>query len=80
MSNFDQKVFENELHDPNLYEQIELTNCSNNAYNIFHKKFLALLNKHAPFRFLTKKEMNIRKKPWLTKGILTGLPHVPENP
>ena len=41
INNFDQKVFENELHDPNLYEQIELTNCSNKAYNIFHKKILA---------------------------------------
>ena len=43
------------------------------AYDIFHKQFIQTLNKHAPIRYLSKKEMKVRQKPWLTKGILTSI-------
>ena len=43
------------------------------AYDIFHKQFIQTLNKHAPIRYLSKKEMKLRQKQWLTKGILTSL-------
>ena len=72
MKNFDQKVFTKELHDLQLCEQIKSSENSNTAYNIFHKHFLALLNIHAPFKSLSKREINIKQKPWLTTGILTS--------
>ena len=64
MNNFDQKAFTKELHDLQLYEQIKSSDNSNTAYNIFHKHFLALLNIHAPFKCLSKREINIKQKPW----------------
>ena len=73
MKNFDQKAFTKELHDLNISEQIVLAENSNNAYNIFHKYFLTLINKHAPIKTLSKRELNIKQKPWLTKGILTSI-------
>ena len=31
------------------------------------------LNKYAPMKYLNKKEIKIRQKPWLTKGILASI-------
>ena len=70
---FDQDEFTRELYHLNLCEHIELAENANTAYNIFHKRFLSLLNKHAPYKSLTKREINISQKPWLTKGILTSI-------
>ena len=38
-------------------------------YDIFHKHLNTTIDKHAPLRYLTKNEMAIKAKPWLTKGI-----------
>ena len=40
------------------------------AFKFFHKKFQAIVNKHAPFQMLTRKEFELECKPWITKGIL----------
>ena len=37
------------------------------------KKSLEALNKHAPIKYLNKKEVKTRQKPWLTPGILTSI-------
>ena len=42
------------------------------AYNFFHKKNSAILNKLAPMEFLTRKQVELELKPWITKGILTS--------
>ena len=48
--------FTRELYHLNLCEHIELAENANTAYNIFHKRFLSLLNKHAPYKNLSLKE------------------------
>ena len=73
VKNFDQNAFTKELFDLHLSQQIELAENSNHAYNIFHKNFLTLMNKPAPFKSLSKREINIKQKSWLTKGILTSI-------
>ena len=70
---FDQDEFTRELYHLNLCEHIELVENANTAYNIFHKRFLSLLNKHAPYKSLTKRKINISQKPWAKKGILTSI-------
>ena len=42
-------------------------------YDIFHKHLNTTIDKHAPLRYLTKNEMAIKAKPWLTKGILKSI-------
>ena len=41
--------------DQNLFQKIENTNNANNAYDLFHKIFLDILNKHDPLKILSKK-------------------------
>ena len=70
LKNFNQHEFSGELYDPVL--SLELTNAQNAnfAYSIFHKKFQSLFNKHAPWRFLSRREVKLKQKPWITKEIL----------
>ena len=55
--------------------QIDFMNDSSNcqtvddAYNSFHNKVMAIVNKHVPYKTVSKKEIKLRKKPWITKGI-----------
>ena len=43
------------------------------AYLFFHKKYQAIVNKHAPLQTLTRKQQELERKPWITKGILTSI-------
>ena len=43
------------------------------VYEIYNKKILGALNKHAPIKYLNKKKVKTRQKPWLSPGILTSI-------
>ena len=70
---FNQTEFLNELLGSTLIHEIENAHNTNMAYEIFHKKFIEALDNHAPMKYLNKKEIKTRHKPWLTKGILTSI-------
>ena len=46
---------------------------SNNRWDYFEKVFSDTLNKHAPLRSKTRKEIKRKFKPWITCGILKSL-------
>ena len=71
--NFDSEHFNNELLDPNLILHLHNAIDANHAYEIYHNRFIELLNKHAPMRKLSKKEIKLKKKPWLTMGLLKSI-------
>ena len=70
MKNFNEKNFTDELSSLN---RIDTHLSTNESFNRLHKNFLQTLNKHAPLRYLSKKEIKTSQKPWLTKGILTSI-------
>ena len=72
MKNFDQSNFEIDLQRSILNMLPDLKDLQE-AYGFFHKKFLAILNAHAPFRILTRKQQELEQKPWITKGILISI-------
>ena len=55
-------------------KNIKLYNPTNTetAFHFFHKKFQAIINKHAPLQILTHKQFELECKPWITNGILTS--------
>ena len=71
--NFNSKTFENELLDPEFTLKILNATNTDEAYDMYQNRFIELLDIHAPVRNLTKKEMRIRQKPWLTSGLLTSI-------
>ena len=70
--NFDENEFDKALleidwkalfHDKTCDEKVE----------IFLKNINCLLDKMAPFKKLSKKEIELKQKPWLTSGILKAM-------
>lgn len=51
---------------------IESSNASV-AFESFFNALLSLVDKHAPFVQLSKKQMKLRSKPWITKDILVSI-------
>ena len=71
MKNFKEEHFTNDLNTLNVQSSEKVT--TNEMFNSLHKNFLHTLNKHAPLKYLSKREKKIRQKPWLTKGILKSI-------
>ena len=71
----DKKKFNPEHFQNDLLQNgqliLELINIDNSelAYNHFLDKYKTLLDKHAPFKKLSKKQQKSREKPWITQGI-----------
>ena len=71
MVNFNEESFQNDL---SLLHLENVPNLSTSEMStLFHKHFLSVLNKHAPLKFLSKKERKTRQKPWLTRGIIKSI-------
>ena len=71
MKNFNEENFTRELNNLNL--DIDHNLASNIYFNHIQKNFTCTLNKHAPIKYLNKREIKIRQKPWLTRGILVSI-------
>ena len=69
MKNFRAENFQADL---SLLAKESYNHNADTAFNFFHKKFQAIINKHAPFQILTRKQFELECKPWITKGILTS--------
>ena len=69
---FNQNEFENELKAIN-WNQILENKSSDEAFEIFFKTIERLLDEMAPIRRLTKKEIDLLKKPWVTFGLLKSM-------
>ena len=52
-----------------VLQRVENADTTEQAFDIYHKIFVDILNKHVPLKYLTKKQIKIKKKPWLTTGI-----------
>ena len=46
---------------------------ANSKWNYFEKTFQSILDKHAPMRLQTRKEVKRKFKPWITRGIINSL-------
>ena len=71
MKNFDTLKFQADLNN-SLLQQIPTIDDAELAFNFFQKRYQAILNKHAPIQILTRKQLELELKPWITKGILTS--------
>ena len=69
--NFNSDNFTNDLYS--LNQQIDTDLSTEDSFNCLQKNYLNTLNKHAPLKYLSKRERKTRQKPWLTKGILTSI-------
>ena len=78
----DTKNFEAELCLEELSKSLHLLGETNlpinmNEIDIYTDKFInvfkLILNKHAPLRKRSRKELKLKTKPWITKGLLKSI-------
>ena len=42
-------------------------------FNVYQDKLINIIDKHARYRILSRKEQKLRLKPWITKSILNSI-------
>ena len=69
MKNLELKSFSADLEKAALMDFSETSNL-NEMYNRFHQKLLNTINKNAPQKTMSNKEMKFQTTPWIDKNIL----------
>jgi hypothetical protein len=54
-------------------EVLPETEDVNLIFELFHNKLSNIIDRHAPLRKLSKKEIGIKAKPWITNGIRVSI-------
>ena len=74
MKNF--KIEDYLLDLDSAFSSIDITDLKSNisqGVSNFTSTFNSVLDKHAPLTALTRKEKRLKKKPWITPGILASI-------
>ena len=72
-SKFDEIFFINDLQNESLVNKIHESDDTNSKYDIFTNSITTIIDKHAPLKNITKNDLDLKIKPWLTKGILKSI-------
>lgn len=70
---FNKDEFKNELLNTNWTSISNHTTTTDQAFDTFYFKIEKLLDEMAPYKKLTKKEVGLKKSPWITCGILNSM-------
>ena len=72
MKNFEEEKYLQDLEKIKNLDLMKYENV-NDMYNAFHNKYMEIIDKNAPYRTLSKKESELKLKPWITKSILQSI-------
>ena len=72
-SNLNEEELLAEVQAINWEEVLPSAPDVNLIFDSFHAKITEIVDKHAPLRKLSKKEMQLRAKPWITKGLKAAI-------
>ena len=64
-SKFDEAVFKNEVNNLSPDENLDI----DIAFQKFQNDYVEIINKHAPFKILSKQEIKWKQKPWISSNI-----------
>ena len=65
---FNQENYIKDISNINL-DEVKDVDDVNVIYNNFHDKLIKIIDNHAPYKVLSRKELRWKRKPWLTPGI-----------
>ena len=71
--NFNQREFQEELYMIVWSDVFDGKINAELSFSLFFNKIETLLDDMAPIRKLTKKEIGLNQRPWITKGLLTSM-------
>ena len=72
MKNFNHNKY---LEDLNKIEDLNLLQYKNAnvMFNVYQYELINIIDKHAPYSILLRKEQKLRLKPWITESILNSI-------
>ena len=70
---FNKREFEDEISQINWDEVTSQSTGTDQSFTLFYDKIIRLLDEMAPMQKLTKKEIGLKKCPWITYGMLTSM-------
>ena len=72
MKNFNHEKY---LEDLNKIENLNLLQYKNGnvMFNVYQYELINIIDKHALYRILSRKEQKLRLKPWITESILNSI-------
>ncbi len=70
---FNKREFADELNNTNWDDISDPDKDTNASLSNFYNKVTKLLDEMAPLKKLTKKEIKLQQKPWITRGILNSM-------
>ena len=71
--NFNKREFDEELSNLDSSDTIDERNGTEICYQSFYLKIEKLLDEMAPYRKMTKKEIRLEERPWITQGLLISM-------
>ena len=72
-SNYNEENLLEEVKSINWKDVRPVTDDVNLIFDSFHQKISNVINNHVPIRRLTRREIKIRAKPWITKGLKVSI-------
>ena len=72
-SNYNEENLLEEVKSINWEDVLPVTDDVNLIFDSFHQKIFNVINNHVAIRRLTKREIKIRAKPWITKGLKVSI-------
>ena len=67
--NFDLESYQNDTNSIDLLPIVANSDDINEIGKYYHDQVVLVIDKHAPFIFLTNKQLKWRKKPWIDKNL-----------
>ena len=71
--NFNKREFGEELSNLDWSDTMDERNGTEICYQSFYLKIEKLLDEMAPYRKMTKKEIRLEQRPWITQGLLISM-------
>ena len=72
MKNFNQDKYLEDLKEIANLNLLQYKNA-NVMFNVYQDKLINIIDKHIPYRILSRKEQKLNLKPWITKSILNSI-------
>ena len=72
-SNYNEENLLEEVKSINWEDVLPVTDDVNLSFDSFHQKISNVINNHVPIRRLTRREIKIRAKLWITKGLKVSI-------
>ena len=72
MQESEKNKFLKDLEELKNLDLLQYKDC-NIMYNKFYEKYLQIIDKNIPYKILSKKEIKLKQKPWISRVMLTSI-------